>query len=56
MRVADLMRRLPELRALDQRLSNPNWHPTAQDVADALAALAQHRAAKQTQLPLEGCQ
>lgn len=51
-RVADLMKRLPELRALDQRLSDPNWHPTKQDVAMALAALALHRVKEQGRLPL----
>lgn len=49
-RVAELMRRMPQLAALDARLADPEWHPTEQEKADALHALAKHRAARQSEL------
>ena len=36
--------------AVDARLSDPDWHPSEQDVADAWAALGHERAARQFEL------
>lgn len=44
--------RSPVLMALDERLRDPKWHPTPEEVAEALAALAVAPKAKQQPLPL----
>jgi len=51
-RIGELLQRLPELRALDERLRDPDWHPTEQEIAEARAALAKSRAKRQEELPL----
>lgn len=52
LRIVDLMRRMPDLRRLDARLSDPDWHPTAEEVAEARKALANDRADRQSELEL----
>lgn len=49
--VAEILRS-PEFVRLDARLRDPNWHPTPEQVAEALAALAVAPKAKQQPLPL----
>lgn len=50
-RMGDVLRN-PLLMALDARLRDPEWHPTPEEVAEALAALAVAPKAKQQPLPL----
>lgn len=52
LRVSDLMRRMPELRRLDARLSDPDWHPTPEELAEAQKALAKDRADRQAEMEL----
>ncbi len=49
--VAEILRS-PEFLALDERLRDPKWHPTPEEVAEALVALALPRKQKNPQQSL----
>jgi len=47
------MRRMPELALIEPRLSDPDWHPTQQEIAEALSVVSRPRQDKQAMLTLE---
>ena len=51
-RLGDLMRRMPELAALESRLADPDWHPTNQETAQAWSIVRAPRRDRQESLAL----
>lgn len=51
-RIADLMRRMPELARAYALMADPDRHPTEQELAESREALARARAQRQSALDL----